>query len=83
MRICKYELKNQVEENTKDPTKSLLIKNVAGLISPKEFFRMFEEFGEVVSSKIEMDLHGVSKNYGYVLYKDAKSAESAKRALVT
>jgi RNA recognition motif-containing protein len=43
---------------------------------------MFEEFGEVVSSKIEMDLHGVSKNYGYVLYKDAKSAESAKRALV-
>jgi RNA recognition motif-containing protein len=75
-------MKNQVEENTKDSSRSLLIKNLDRSITAKDFFRMFEEFGDVKSSKLEVDESGVSKNYGYVLYSDVRSAEAAKQALV-
>jgi RNA recognition motif-containing protein len=75
-------MKTQVEENTKDSSRSLLIKNLDRSISAKEFFRMFEEFGEVKSSKLEVDENGVSKNYGYIFFSDVKSAETAKQTLV-
>lgn len=75
-------MKTQVEENTKDSSRSLLIKNLDRSITAKEFFRMFEEFGEVKSSKLEVDENGVSKNYGYIFFSDVKSAEAAKQTLV-
>jgi RNA recognition motif-containing protein len=69
-------------ESMNDQNKSLLIKNLSPEISAKEFYKMFETFGEVKSSKLEVDDNGVSKCYGYVYYADEKSAEAAKFKLV-
>ncbi len=82
IRICKYEVKNKISEDQNDPEKSLLIKNIDDSITSKEFFKMFEEFGEVKSSKLELDESGRSKGYGYILYNDVQSAELAKKNLV-
>ncbi len=66
----------------KDIEKSLLVKNIDKSLSAKEFYKLFEEFGEIKSSKLEVDDYGVSKGYGYVYFNDAKSAEKAKANLV-
>lgn len=81
VRICQYEGKTQVSED-KDVEKSLLVKNVDKSVTAKEFYKLFEEFGEIKSSKLEIDEFGVSKGYGYVYFNDAKSAEEAKAKLV-
>jgi RNA recognition motif-containing protein len=82
VRICKYEARNQINESTKDISKSLLVKNLEKSITAKDFYKLFEEFGEISSSKLEVDENGVSKGYGYVHFSDAKSAEKAKEKLV-
>ncbi len=82
IRVCKYHLKNQINEDHNDPEKSLLVKGVDESITAKEFFKIFEEYGEVKSSKLEVDENGHSKGYGYILYNDAKAAEHAKNKLV-
>ncbi len=82
VRICKYEIKTQVAESIKDPTKSLIVKNLPSYVTSKDFYKMFEEFGEIVSSKLEVDQLGNSKNYGFVQFIDSKSADAAKQNLV-
>ncbi len=81
VRICQYEGKSQVSEG-KEIEKSLLVKNIDKSVTAKEFYKLFEEFGEIKSSKLEIDEYGVSKGYGYVYFNDAKGAEEAKAKLV-
>ena len=81
VRICQYEGKAQSSEG-KDIGKSLLVKNIDKTITAKDFYKLFENFGEIKSSKLEVDEYGVSKGYGYVYFNDAKSAEEAKAKLV-
>jgi RNA recognition motif-containing protein len=76
-------LKNKINEDQSDPEKSLLVKGIDESITAKEFFKIFEEYGEVKSSKLEVDENGNSKGLGYVLFSDAKAAEHAKNKLVS
>jgi polyadenylate-binding protein len=80
VRICKYEMKGQVD--SKDSKRSLLVKSLDKSITARDLYTMFEEFGEVKSSKLEIDENGDSKGYGYIYYNDEKSAELAKLKLV-
>lgn len=75
-------MKTQIIENTKDSSKSLLVKNLDSSMTSKDFYKMFENFGEVKSSKLEVDENGISKGYGYILFNDSYSAELAKTKLV-
>lgn len=58
------------------------MKNVDSKITAREFFNMFEEIGEVSSSKLEVDDLGASKEYGYVNFESAKSADLAIEKMV-
>ena len=80
VRICNYEGKG-ISNNEKNYKQSLLIKNVDGRMSQKEFYRLFLQFGEVDSAKIEYDEAGNSKGYGYIYYNNEQSAERAKEQL--
>ena len=80
VRICNYEGKG-VSNNEKNYKQSLLIKNVDGRMSQKEFYQLFLQFGEVDSAKIEYDEAGNSKGYGYIYYNSEQSAERAKEQL--
>jgi polyadenylate-binding protein len=82
IRICKYEGKNQMFDSSKDNKKNLLVKNIDPSISAKEFSKMFQEFGDIKSCKLEVDEHGASKGYGYVNYVEETHAELAKQKLV-
>lgn len=82
VRICKYELESEIKKNKNDTSKSLFVRNINKEISAKELFKMFEEFGEVRSSKLEVNNKGESKGYGFVHFKYKKSSELAKEKLV-
>ena len=77
IRICKYEAKGKNKQT--NIKQSLLVKNIDALMSQKEFYQKFLEFGDVVSAKIEYDSNGVSKGFGYIYYYDEESAEKAKK----
>ena len=80
VRICNYEGKG-VSNNEKNYKQSLLVKNVDGRMSQKEFYQIFLQYGEVDSAKIEYDEVGNSKGYGYIYYNNEHSAEQAKEHL--
>ena len=75
-------MKTQVAENIKDASKSLIVKNLLSEVTSKDLYKLFEEFGEITSSKLEVDQNGVSRNYGFVHFSDSESAEAAKQKLV-
>ena len=77
VRICKYEAKGKNRQT--NIKQSLLVKNIDALMSQKEFYQKFLEFGDIVSAKIEYDSNGVSKGFGYIYYYDEESAEKAKK----
>ena len=77
MRICKYEGKgHQVQNNIKQ---SLLVKNIDNKMTQREFYKIFLEYGDIVSGKIEYDENGISKGFGYIYYYKEESAEEAKK----
>ena len=77
MRICKYEGKgHQVENNIKQ---NLLVKNIDDKMTQAEFYKIFLEYGDIVSGKIEYDENGISKGFGYIYYYKEESAEEAKK----
>ena len=77
MRICKYEGKgHQVQNNIKQ---SLLVKNIDNKMTQTEFYKIFLEYGDIVSGKIEYDESGKSKGFGYIYYYEEESAEKAKK----
>lgn len=80
VRICNYEVKG-LSNNEKNPKQSLLVKNLDGRMSQKEFYQIFLQYGEVDSAKIEYDELGNSKGFGYIYYNNEESAEKAKNCL--
>ena len=79
MRICKYEGKgHQVQNNIKQ---NLLVKNVDSKMTQAEFYKIFLEYGDIVSGKIEYDENGISKGFGYIYYYSEESAEEAKKKI--
>jgi polyadenylate-binding protein len=80
LRICKYE--NKHGENLDSMRKNLLVKNLDTKISAKEFYKMFEVYGDIKSSKLETFENGESKGYGYVYYNNPEEAEEALKEMV-
>ena len=79
IRICKYEEKSsQMAKNMKQ---NLLVKNLDINMTQKEFYKLFLEYGDVSSGKIEYDENGISKGFGYIYYFNEESAEEAKKNL--
>ena len=77
IRICKYEGKgHHIQNNIKQ---SLLVKNIDNKMTQKEFYKIFLEYGDIVSAKIEYDENGISKGFGYIYYYQEESAENAKK----
>lgn len=70
-------------DNFKDTTKSLLVKNLDKSLTAREFYLLFSKFGEIKSSKLEVDEQGMSKGYGYIFYDSSESAEKAKKEMVS
>ena len=66
VRICKYEGKGQNKQT--NIKQSLLVKNIDNQMSQKEFYKIFLEYGDIVSGKIEYDENGESKGFGYIYY---------------
>lgn len=80
MRISKYEARGKdTQETSKN---NLLVKNIDKSVSAKDFCKLFEEFGDVKSCKLEVDSSGESKGYGYVFYNEIDPAENALKKLV-
>ena len=79
VRICKYEGKGQNKQT--NIKQSLLVKNIDNQMSQKEFYKIFLEYGDIVSGKIEYDENGESKGFGYIYYYTEESAENAKKNL--
>ena len=79
IRICKYEGKSINKQ--KNIKQSLLVKNIDINMTQKEFYKIFLEYGDIVSGKIEYDENGISKGFGYIYYYNEESAEEAKKNL--
>ena len=79
VRICKYEGKGQNRQT--NIKQSLLVKNIDNQMTQKEFYKIFLEYGDIVSGKIEYDENGESKGFGYIYYYTEESAENAKKNL--
>jgi RNA recognition motif-containing protein len=58
-----------------------LVKNLSKSLTARQFYLKMLEFGEIKVCKLNVDYYGQSKGYGYVYYKDAKSAEKALEQL--
>ena len=81
IRICKYEGKGASFNRQNNIKQSLLVKNIDINMSQKEFYKIFLEYGDISSAKIEYDENGISKGYGYIYYYNEQDAENAKKNL--
>ena len=81
IRICKYEGKGASFNRQTNIKQSLLVKNIDINMSQKEFYKIFLEYGDITSAKIEYDENGISKGYGYIYYYSEEAAENAKENL--
>lgn len=74
IRVCKFDSKT---DKKKLNNKNLLIKNLDLSFTTKDLNKLFCEFGEISSCKLEYDQDGKSKGYGYVSFADTESANKA------
>jgi RNA recognition motif-containing protein len=79
IRICKYEVKGNNDIN---PHKNLLVRNLDKSVTAKDFYKSFQIFGEIKSSKLETNEFGESKGFGYVYYYNVEDAEKAIKEMV-
>lgn len=77
--VSNYESK--IDKNKKNPNRNLLVKNLEVSVSLKELNKLFAEFGEITSIKLETTTDGVSKGYGYVSYSTEEQANKAISSL--
>ncbi|OIR58916.1 MAG: polyadenylate-binding protein [Amphiamblys sp. WSBS2006] len=62
-------------------TSNIFVKNLIPDITSKDLHDTFEEFGNILSCKVEYDEAGVSRGFGFVQFEEQASADAAiKRA---
>ena len=59
----------------------MLIKNIEAKVTTKELNKLFADYGEITSIKLETSFDGVSKGYGYVSFASEEQAEKAISSL--
>lgn len=74
IRVCKFDSKT---DKKKLSNNNLLVKNLDLKMTTKELNKLFSDFGEISSCKIEYDQDGISKGFGYVSFTDPESANRA------
>jgi len=67
---------NKKKDADVDSQANLLIKNLPKEMNQVEFVKFFNEFGEIVSCKLEQNADGTSKCFGYVQYSKPESAKA-------
>ena len=78
LNIMWHEKDNSIRYNN---TANVFIKNIPKDVKPREIFEMFNNFGEIISTKICEDEDGNLLGYGYVNYYNLDSAEKAIKEL--
>lgn len=56
---------------------NIFVKNLPPKLNSKDLYEIFKIFGPVVTCKVASDENGETKGFGYVQYKNAKSAKKA------
>ncbi|KAF7304813.1 Polyadenylate-binding protein [Mycena kentingensis (nom. inval.)] len=74
--ISRKERQSKLDEQKAQFT-NLYIKNLDPELSQEEFEKLFNQFGPVTSSAIQVDEEGKSKGFGFVNYEDHESAQKA------
>jgi len=72
--VCKFDTK---PDKNNLSNKNLIVKYLDLSVTTKDFYKIFAEFGEIASCKLEYDQDGKSKGYGYVSYVDPECANKA------
>lgn len=54
---------------------NLLVKNLPETTTQNDLLKMFEEFGKIVSCKLEVNPDGKSRMFGYVQFEKAEEAQ--------
>ncbi len=60
-----------------DDKKSVFVRNLPASMKQAELHQIYQEYGFIVSLKIAMDANHASKGYGYITFRDEKSAKAA------
>ncbi|CAG9835568.1 unnamed protein product [Diabrotica balteata] len=74
--IPRVEREKELGERAKQFT-NIYVKNFGSTMSDDKFFNMFNKFGEITSCVVMRHMDGSSKGFGFVAYRDAKSAHAA------
>jgi len=76
--IARSQRSNQV--NNERSYNNLFVKNFGSEMDDEKFTKMFEDFGEITSIKVEKDDQNASKGFGFVCFKEPSSASDAVNA---
>ncbi len=75
----KDSLKEEQSANS-SPT-NLFVKNLSQLVTPKELYELFSQYGEIISIKVKQNNLGECLGYGYVNYQSSERAQEALKKL--
>jgi RNA recognition motif-containing protein len=78
IRIMWHEKDNRTRYNNQG---NLFVKSIPIDMKPREFYELFDQFGDILSAKLNEDDEGNHLGYGYVNYYNKVDAESALREL--
>jgi len=65
------------KEQSYPPNSNIFVKNLPDKLNSKDLYEIFKMFGPVVSCKVATNENGESKGFGFVQYKNAKSAKKS------
>jgi len=80
-RPCRIMLSQRDPSLRKSGRGNIYIKNLDKSIDHKSLYDTFEQFGQIISCKIELDRNNESKGYGYIQYATQEAAETASKSV--